>query len=126
MIMKELTQAQKSDVKAIALDSGFTLKHETPEGLDLKPYVYDFACNLLNNSYAVIPIGEPEVSFKVHPKGLEILEARLDPNGEDGLSYNPVAVINFKDIKALNNFINSLQTVRQGLINGDFEPLEGY
>lgn len=124
--MTELTQAQKSDVKAIALNSGFTLKHETPEGLDLKPYVYDFAYNLLNNSYAVIPIGEPEFSFKVQPNGLEILEARLDPNGEDGLAYSPVVALSFKDIKALNNFINSLQTVRQGLINGDFEPLEGY
>lgn len=33
----------KTVIKRLAVQTGFTLKEETPDGPDLKPYVYDFA-----------------------------------------------------------------------------------
>lgn len=40
---KQSNELDKSVIKRLATQTGFTLKHETDEGPDLKPYVYDFA-----------------------------------------------------------------------------------
>lgn len=55
---------QKDQIRQLALENGFKLKTQSDGGLDLNPYVYDFARALIQTAHRWIPVEErlPEVN----------------------------------------------------------------
>lgn len=134
----------KEKIRQLALANGFKLKTQSDGGLDLNPYVYDFARAFMQTAQLQAEVEQQESNYLVVNFGhgtIEVAEgisedtyALMLGNGGGGVvgeylqgdrhmtKHETLAVLKFHNVSSIDVVLARLNCLRQRMVN--HEPVE--